>query len=213
MTGVLRRRSGGTTPTLVTTDARWRRRQVFGALGLRHSLFQGTEAEARLLRQHAAGARLIVELGVAEGGSAVQLRSVMAHDGCLYLVDPYEPGRAGISLARIIARRAVGASANGRAVWLRQRSDQAARDWTGTIDFLHIDADHEFDRASRDWADWHVHVPVGGTVAFHDSAVFPGGWPTPEWGPVRIVESILAERSDWRLAARADSMSLLRRTA
>lgn len=192
-------------------DAGWRRRHVFGAIGLRRPLTQVTADEARLLAEHATGARRIVELGVAEGGSAVRLRSAMAPDGCLYLVDPYEPGAARISFAQIVARRAVRSSTNGRVVWLRQRSDEAIRDWSGPIDLLHIDADHAFERAQRDWADWHVHVRLGGTVAFHDSAVFEGGWTTAEWGPVRVVESILAERTDWRLAARVDSLSVLRR--
>lgn len=191
----------------------WRRRAVCGALGLRDPRPQGTADEARLLREFAAEARRVVELGVAEGGSAIQLRSAMASDGCLYLVDPYERGKMWLNFARIIARRVVGRSTNGRVVWVRQRSEEAARHWSGPIDLVHIDADHAFERASQDWADWHVHVPIGGAVAFHDSAVFPGGWPTPAWGPVRIVQSILAERADWQLAASVDSMSVLRRVA
>lgn len=192
-------------------EAGWRRRHVFGALRLRSPQAQVTEREARLLAEHAVGARRVVELGVAEGGSAARLRSAMAPDGCLYLVDPYEPGRARVSFARIIARRVVGSSSNGRVVWLRQRSDEAGRTWSGSIDLLHIDADHDFERARQDWADWHVHVRGGGIVAFHDSAVFEGGWTTPEWGPVRMVESILEEAGEWRLVARVDSLTVLRR--
>ncbi len=192
-------------------DFGWRQRHVFGALRLRSPAAQCTAAEARLLREHAAGARCVVELGVAEGGSALALREAMAPDGCLFLVDPYEPGRGRVSFARIVARRVVGSSANGRVEWVRRRSDDAARGWSAPIDLLHIDADHAFERAAGDWEDWHEHVPVGGAVAFHDSAVFPGGWTTPDWGPVRVVASILAQRSDWRLAARVDSMSVLRR--
>jgi len=194
-------------------DLGWRRRGVFGALGLRPPSAQVTAGEARLLREQAEGRRRIVELGVAEGGSALALRSAMAPDGCLHLVDPYEPGAAHINFARVVARRAVGSSANGEVRWLRRRSDEAIRDWSGEIDLLHIDADHAFDRANDDWLAWHVHVPVGGVAAFHDSAVFDGGWTTPDWGPVRVVEAILAQRTDWQLAARVDSLSVLRRVA
>lgn len=198
---------------LYRADTGWRRRHVFGVLGLRRPRAECTMAEARLLRDHAAGARSVVELGVAEGGSALQLRSAMAADGCLYLVDPYATGPTGISFAQIMARRVLGSCTNGRVIWLRMTSTHAARAWSGPIDFLHIDADHTYERAVSDWSDWHGHVPVGGVVAFHDSAVFSGGWVTPEWGPVRVVESILADRDDWQLAAREDSMSVLRRVA
>ena len=198
---------------LYRSDTGWRRRHVFGVLGLRRPCAECTVAEARLLRDLAAGARRIVELGVAEGGSALQLRSAMAADGCLYLVDPYAAGSTGVSFARIMARRVLASCTNGRIVWLRMTSAQAARTWSDPIDFLHIDADHAYERAAGDWSDWHGHVPVGGMVAFHDSAVFSGGWVTPDWGPVRVVESILADRDDWRLAAREDSMSVLRRVA
>jgi predicted O-methyltransferase YrrM len=198
---------------LYRSDTGWRRRHVFGALGLRRPCAECTEAEAQLLREHVAGARCVVELGVAEGGSAVQLRSAMAADGSLYLVDPYTTGPTAISFARIVARRVLASSSNGRVVWLRATSADAARTWVQPIDLLHIDADHALERARGDWEDWHVHVPIGGAVAFHDSVAFPGGWLTPEWGSVRVVESILADRDDWRLAARVDSTSVLRRIA
>ena len=200
-------------PALPGSNPGWRRRHVFAALGLRAPRTERTAAEAQLLREVAAGRRCIVELGVAEGGSALDLRRAMAPDGCLVLVDRYATGRTRMSFARIVARRVVAASDNGRVAWLRQSSDEAARTWSGTIDLLHVDADHEFEQVRRDWMTWHRHVPVGGAVAFHDSAVFAGGWTTPEWGPVRLVEEIVVQRPDWRLAARSDSLSVLRRVA
>jgi predicted O-methyltransferase YrrM len=184
---------------------------VFGALGLRRPSAECTANEALLLRDHAAGARCVVELGVAEGGSALHLRSAMAADGCLYLVDPYPTGSTGVSFARSVARRVLASSTNGRLVWLRMTSADASRNWSDPIDLLHIDADHALESVAGDWTDWHPHVRIGGAVAFHDSAVFPGGWVTPEWGPVRVVESILADRDDWQLAARVDSTTVLRR--
>jgi predicted O-methyltransferase YrrM len=198
---------------LYRSDTGWRRRHVFGVLGLRRPCAECTMSEARLLRAQAAGARRVVELGVAEGGSALQLRSAMATDGCLYLVDPYATGPTRVSFAQIMARRVLASCTNGRVVWLRMTSAQASRAWSDAIDFLHIDADHAYERAAADWSDWHEHVRVGGAVAFHDSAVFSGGWVTPDWGPVRLVESILADGDDWQLAAREDSMSVLRRVA
>src|SRR5262249_59011023 len=62
----------------------WRTRHVIGALGIRPPIAQHTHAEAALLMRHAAGAETIVELGVAEGGSAAELRAGMAPTGHLY---------------------------------------------------------------------------------------------------------------------------------
>src|SRR5947207_12309655 len=69
------------------------RRSVFGVVGLRPPIAEHTESEGRLLQTYASGAGCIVELGVAEGGSAVALREVMDPHGTLVLVDPYPPGR------------------------------------------------------------------------------------------------------------------------
>jgi glycosyltransferase involved in cell wall biosynthesis/predicted O-methyltransferase YrrM len=159
----------------------------------------------------AAGAHTVVELGVAEGGSAAELRSVMSPRGRLYLVDPYEPGRLGVSMARVVARRTVGEVRGASVTWLRSRSDDAVRGWNEQIDFLFIDADHSYERASSDWRLWTLFVPPGGCVAMHDSVVFPGGWTDPDTGPVRLLQEILRGEPDWELVGQADSTSVLRR--
>src|SRR5690349_4553788 len=69
------------------------RRSVFGVVRLRPPIAEHTEAEGRLLQRYASGAECIVELGVAEGGSAGALREVMDPHGTLVLVDPYPSGR------------------------------------------------------------------------------------------------------------------------
>jgi len=162
---------------------RYRARHLFGALRLRRPAAQHTEAEGELLREQADGAVVIVELGVAEGGSAMELRTVMAPEGTLYLVDPYLPGRLRASLPFVVARRVVGSVANGSVRWLRQLSSDAARDWADPIDFLFIDGDHAFEAVSRDWHAWTPFLRVGGRVALHDARVFPGGWVAEQTGP------------------------------
>ena len=188
----------------------WRGRHVFGALGMRRAVAQHSEAEAALLMRYAANAEVIVELGVAEGGSAAELRSVMAADGQLYLVDPYEPGALGLSMARIVARRTVNSVQWGRVHWMQKRSDEAAQGWAREIDFLFIDADHSYERASSDWRLWSPRVRCGGYVALHDSVVFPGGWTDEHSGPVRLVHEIRRDQPQWALLDQADSLTILR---
>jgi glycosyltransferase involved in cell wall biosynthesis/GT2 family glycosyltransferase/predicted O-methyltransferase YrrM len=189
----------------------WRRRHLFGVLGLRPAVGQHTEAEAAALMRYAADARALVELGVAEGGSAAELRSVMSPSGHLYLVDPYEPGRLGVSMARLVARRTVSRARRGRVKWLRLRSDEAVRGWQQPIDFLFIDADHSYERAAGDWRLWSPFVVPGGHVALHDSVVFPGGWTDERSGPVQLLDEIVRGEPDWLLVDQADSLSVLRR--
>ncbi len=112
-----------------------RSRHVFGAVALRPPIAQHSHAEAALLMRYAAGAETIVELGVAEGGSAAELRAVMSPAGHLFLVDPYEPGRLGVSLVRMVARRAVNAVRRGHVTWMRSRSDAAVGGWVDRSTF------------------------------------------------------------------------------
>lgn len=193
---------------LYRPDLGWRRRHVFGAVGLRPAVAQHTRSESELLMRYATGATTLVELGVAEGGSAAELRSVMAPNGTLYLVDPYERGRLGLNMAQIVARRAVGSVERGRADWIRARSYEAANGWNDAIDFLFIDAEHSYERAAEDWNLWSPHVRLGGHVALHDSAVCD--WVSEDWGPARLLAEIRGDAS-WELVGQADSLSVLRR--
>jgi predicted O-methyltransferase YrrM len=126
-------------------------------------------------------------------------------------VDPYEPGSRGRSLARIVARRIVGCVRNGEVRWIRARSDDAVREWSGTIDFLFIDADHSYDRARSDWDLWTPFVAGAGSVALHDSVIFSGGWTDEDSGPVRLVAEIVRGRSEWEIVDQADSLTIVHR--
>ena len=208
-------RRGRTGPLLHRPAPGWRNRHLFGALGMRPPIAQHSHTEAALLMRYAAGADTIVELGVAEGGSAAELRAAMSPRGQLFLVDPYEPGRFGLSLVRMVARRAVNDVRRGRVKWVRSPSDVAVVGWGRRIDFLFIDADHSYERAAGDWSLWTPFVAPGGHVALHDSVVFPGGWTDERSGPVRLLGEILAPplapAVAWTLVDQADSLSILRR--
>lgn len=189
---------------------RIRKKPLFAALRLRRPAAQHTRTERELLIEHARDASTLVELGVAEGGSAMELREVIAPNGTLHLVDPFAPGRLGVSFDRIVARRLVASVANGRVRWWRQTSIDVAADWHEPIDFLFIDADHSFAAVLRDWEDWSPHVVEDGHVALHDARVHPGGWPQSTTGPVRLIAS-LEHDPRWRVAGVADSTVVLRR--
>ena len=190
------------------------RHPVFALLGLRPILGQHTHAEDDALREWAAERSSLVEIGVAEGASAITLRQAMSPKGSLSLIDPFHLSRVQrLNAMKRIAHRAVGGIKNGRVVWINKFSFEAVRSWVDQIDFLFIDGDHSEPEVQRDWDDWHRYVISGGVVAFHDAAIFQGGWPQPNWGPVRVVDRLFRTRtlSGWRIVHEVDSLVVVQR--
>lgn len=101
----------------------------------------------------------------------------MAPDGVLYAVDPYPTGRLGCSLQLIIAHREVARAGGGRVKWLRMTSADAARQFPSLearpIEFLFIDAGHQFHELQADWELWSGFMAAGGVVGLHDSRTSP----------------------------------------
>ena len=200
-----------------TTDGGVRgllRHPVFAWLGFRPVEGQHTPEEHVALKKWAAGKASLVEIGVAEGASAVALREVMAPGGCLSLIDPFHLSRMrGVNATKRAAHRAVARCPNGRVAWIEQLSTAAVKDWSRPIDFLFIDGDHSEAGVEQDWQQWHRFVVPGGIVVFHDAAVFPGGWTGPDWGPVRLVDRLFrnGELPGWRITEQVDSLVVIER--
>lgn len=193
---------------------RYLRHPIFAWLGLRPTFAQHTRAEHEALREWARGRRTVVELGVAEGGSAVALREAMAADGTLYLIDPFHLSRIQwLNAPKRAARAAVARCHRGRVVWVEKFSFEAARDWTEEVDFLFFDGDHSEQGVRQDWEDWHRFIAHRGVAAFHDARVFPNGWPTPEDGPVKLVNGLFRDQSSpgWTIVQEMHSLVIVRR--
>ena len=189
------------------------RHPVFGCLGLRPIMAQHPWAEDGGLQRWVKGRRQIVEIGVAEGASALTLRRAMPPDGVLTLIDPFHLSRfRPLNSTRRLARSALGGCQNG-VIWIEEFSSQAVRNWTGAIDFLFIDGDHAEAAVRQDWDDWHSFVAPGGLVVFHDARLFPGGWVTPEYGPVKVVHTLFRTKShpDWEIVEEVDSLVAVKR--
>lgn len=147
-----------------------------------------------------------------EGGSARSVREVMHPEGTLFLIDPFDVGRLGVSLPRIIARRAVAAVPRGEVEWVRQRSHDASRGWSREIDFMFIDGDNTFEDSSSDWRDWSPHVRVGETIVLQGARVAEDTWVTPDYGPARLVNSVVATAPDWRVIDGVDAAVAVQRS-
>jgi hypothetical protein len=183
----------------------------FAWVGLRPPIAQHTEAEHRTLEKHARSRMSLVEIGVAEGASAIALGSAMHPEGTLYLVDPFHLSRIPmLNFLRRAAKRALSDQTSAKIVWIQSFSHDAARDWDKPIDFLLIDGDHREEAVEQDWKDWAPHVVEDGVVVFHDARVFPHGWTTGDYGPVRFVDRMFRNASsDWTICEEVDSLVIL----
>ena len=190
------------------------RHPVCAWLRLRPALAQHTASEHDAFRRWATGRSTLVEIGVAEGVSAMALRETMAADGALHLVDPYHLSRlSALNFMKRTARGAVGTGSRGKVVWIQKFSHDAVREWSAPIDLLVIDGDHSDAGVEQDWNDWSPFVKPGGVVIFHDACVFPGGWTRPDYGPVKLVNRLFREGLTpyWTIAEQIHSLLVIER--
>jgi predicted O-methyltransferase YrrM len=195
-------------------EAARREHSAWAFLGLRPARAQHTSEEHAAFRRWANGCRTVVEIGVAEGVSALALREGMANDGTIYLIDPFHLSRLPmLNFIKRVAQRTVGEVRRGRAVWIEKFSQDAVREWNEPIDLLLIDGDHSYGGVERDWKDWSRFVRKDGIAMFHDARLFDGGWTTPEYGPVRLVDNIFRSgaAAEWSIVAEIHSLVVVRR--
>jgi hypothetical protein len=177
-------------------------------LGLDEAFAHRSLAERALLRELAAKARTIVEIGAFEGVSTRAMREAMPQDARLYAVDPFIPNRYGFCLQCGIFRREIARSTNGRVIVLRQFSDEAIASWRAPIDLLFLDADPSFDGVTRDFREWGQHVRSGGTIAIGTSHGVRT-W----WGPYRLVHEVLPHETGFRIARAVGTITVVERQA
>jgi len=190
------------------------RHPVFAWLGMRPVFGQHTAAEHAALKRWATQRLSLVEIGVAEGASAIVFRQAMSSCGTLWLIDPFHLSRSRIiNATKRAAHRVVRGYNNGSVVWIEKFSFDAARGWVAPIDFLFIDGDHSETGVSQDWENWHRFVVPGGVVAFHDASTFSGGWPQDDWGLVKLVNRFFRDQSlpGWRIVDEVDSLVVVER--
>ena len=182
-----------------------------------------SEEDARVLREAANGARRVVEIGVYEGSSALELCQTLGPDAELHLVDPFGAHPAalpnGWGATEWATRRAVGRALHARGqhaprvCWHIALSHEVAARWVGEADAVFIDGDHSEEGCELDWSCWQRFVPRGGCVVFHDArADRPGGRGLP--GPTAVVNRHFRSGEatpGWEIAAEADRTVVVRR--
>jgi predicted O-methyltransferase YrrM len=178
-------------------------------LGLDEARTQTTSAELTLLRELAAEAQTIVEIGAFEGVSTCVMREAMPRDANLYAVDPFISNRYGFCVQYAIFRREVGRSANGRVIIMRQFSHEAIASWREPIDLLFLDGDHSFEGITRDFREWGHYVRPGGVILVHTSQPSPAKLVPTSCGPYRLVREVVPQETRFRVARAVDSTTVV----
>jgi len=194
----------------------WLKHPIYAWLGLRPALAQHTAAEHQAFKRWANNRKSLVEIGVAEGVSALALREGMAEDGVLHLIDPFHLSRySTLNFSKRTAQRTVETHRRGKVVWIEKFSQDAVKTWQKPIDLLLIDGDHTERAVELDWNDWSGFVKPGGIAIFHDARVFEGGWTTPDYGPVKLVNRLFKNGSnpDWVIVEETHSLFVLQRNS
>ena len=191
-----------------------RLRALFVGAGLIPPRTMHSEADARVLRDIAAGRRRVVEIGVYEGSSAVVLCEVLDAEAQLHLIDPF--GQHGDALpagwgateaaSRRVVERARRRHDGPRVTWHVDYSAAVAERWSGPVDLVFIDGDHSEEGVRADWDGWNGFVEPGGAVLFHDARRSQeGGRGLP--GPTAVVDTLFRGPDavpGWRIADEAD---------
>jgi predicted O-methyltransferase YrrM len=183
-------------------------------VGLADAEVWTTEAERECLARHAAGKRKLVEVGVWHAGTSKTLRAAMAPDGVLYAVDPYEPGRLGFSIPRVVGRSELERIPNGRVVWIRATGADAATSAdirsAAPFDFVFIDAAQTYELLRSEWQAWSPLVEAAGILALHDSRPMAGDT-SPEQTSVRYAREVVSQDPRFELIDAIDTLSVLKR--
>ena len=185
------------------------------AAGLARAETQTTAAERAAVARRAVGQPWVVEVGAWHGVTTAELRVAVGAGGTLWAVDPYVPGRLGVSLQRLIALREVGKVRGAKVAWIRQTGVAAAAEAARAgmrVDLVFIDGDHSWEGVSGDWNAWSPLVRVGGHVALHDSRSTPTR-DLSDAGSARFTREVILQSPGWRVVEEVDSLTVVQRVA
>lgn len=188
---------------------------IFQLIGLRGVIAGHTQEEEALLLRYAQGCKTIVEIGIAEGASAFELRRVADPNAIVHLIDPFlKSGRFPyINFTQIVAHRYVDSCNNASISWLQDYSFNISKSWQKLIDLLFIDGDHSYNGCLRDWMEWSPYIVKNGIVVFHDGRTFSGGWTTEDTGSVKVVNELFRNKPNpnWCIVDEVDSLVVVQR--
>ncbi len=115
---------------------------------------------------------IVVEVGVARGDNAKHMLEELDIK-CIYLVDPYTDYKENGKLMKLDIKekeiRVKLKKYKDKIRWIKKFSVDASRDFKiHSIDFVYIDANHQYEFVKQDIMVWYHKVKIGGIIGGHD---------------------------------------------
>lgn len=186
-------------------------------------------AEGEVIRKYAAGRKSLLEIGVYEGASAVEIIEEASTGAKIDLIDPFFAQEAGYEaaggakMAQVTSRTVNRAAARRGDVELNIHvtiSAEAAKSWSRPLDFLMIDGDHTYEGVCIDWNEFSPHVQIGGVVLLHDArSIDSDGNDVPKGtypinGPEQLVdEQLRGSDQRWKIVEERHSLVVVERVS
>ena len=185
-------------------------------LSIQPALTQTTSCESKCLTKYAKNKTCLVEIGIWHGVNTRKLREVMNTEGTIYAIDPFEPGKLGISWQKLIAHSEASKTQNGNIIWLEEFSHQAIEKFkqieAQPIDFMFIDGDHSYEGIKTDWILWSPLVRCGGIIALHDSRSYEGR-NIDHVGAAQYTQNVILKDERYKEIDHCDSLTVVQRVS
>jgi predicted O-methyltransferase YrrM len=155
---------------------------------------------------------VIVEIGSHLGKSSMVLAQALRKKGggILHCIDPfdasgdsgaqhlYEKRQAelGINLLEAFKRNMARYGVLSFVRPIKGFSHIVAKDFSGEIDMVFIDGNHDYEAVKNDFLDWSPRLREGGVIALHD--VFAAPFGDDYTGPWRVADQFIVGSEDWR---------------
>jgi MMP 1-O-methyltransferase len=197
-------------------------REVEGFLSEREAMFLYDTAKAVT-----APAPVVVEIGSFLGKSSVAISHALAgkSGAKMYCIDPFDASGDAFSTPtyqvhqervghNLLAAFQANIRKYGRPELIEAiqgYSYDVVKGWNKPIDFLFIDAAHDYEDVLHDFTEWAPHVKIGGIIAFHDVRLELHSMDLS--GPAQVVRDHLFKNPAWEAVTEvlADSIYAVRR--
>lgn len=185
----------------------------FGVLfGSEQPHTQTSEAERAVLRKYLRGMKRVVEIGVFEGFTTRVLAESSDDDAVVYGIDPFFPGRLGISWGMLTAKKHTKQyRARGKVRFVRALSADVGDRVPTAVDYVFIDGDHSLSGITTDWAFWKGRLESKGIIALHDTLLTPDKPKGYTLGSIEYFRDHIRNDSRFEIVAQRDSLSVLRK--
>jgi hypothetical protein len=181
-------------------------------LNIEQPITQTSANEQKSMLKYVQHANAIAEIGVFEGFNTRNFALNSPGDAVIYAIDPFIKGFFGLCYGKLIAQNDWKKNKIKNKIKVVQGlSWDVASFIREPLDFIFIDGDHSFDAVTKDFELYSQKLSPTGTIAFHDSRIFPKGWTGLEWEPVQFIDKVIRQDKGWEIVEETDSIVFIQR--